>query len=400
MSRSSGQLEPSSTAPFPADVSTEATALAAVDEAARAIAGVRGIEEVLQLIVDRVRDLVEASYAALGIAGPDGRMERFITSEINAEQRRAIGPLPVGRGLLGLIIREGRAYRIPEIAAHPDSSGFPPNHPPMTSFLGVPILSQGASVGNFYLTDKVGASEFSASDQRLVELFARHAGIAIDNARLHVKVQRLAVAEERDRIGRDLHDGIIQSLYAVGLSLEDVPELMTEAPDEASGRIDAAIESINLSIRDIRNFIYGLRPEALDGSQVVAGLAAMAEELRHGGLTDVLVDLDPAADPGLSPEAGAELLHLVREALSNAVRHARARRIGIDLRATADGSILEISDDGNGFDPTGTPAAGHHGLANMRARAAALGGRLDITSTAGEGSRITVSLPRTTGARS
>jgi signal transduction histidine kinase len=400
MSRPSGQLEPSATAVVPADVSTEATALAAVDEAARAIAGVRGIEEVLQLIVDRVRDLVEASYAALGIAGPDGRMERFITSGIDAEQRRAIGPLPVGRGLLGLIIREGRAYRIPEIAAHPDSSGFPPNHPPMTSFLGVPILSQGASVGNFYLTDKIGASEFSASDQRLVELFARHAGIAIDNARLHVKVQRLAVAEERDRIGRDLHDGIIQSLYAVGLSLEDVPELMAEAPDEASDRIDAAIESINLSIRDIRNFIYGLRPEALDGSQVVAGLAAMAAELGHGGLTDVLVDLDPAADPGLSPEAGAELLHLVREALSNAVRHARARRIGIDLRATADGSILEISDDGIGFDPTGTPAAGHHGLANMRARAAALGGRIVITSSAGAGSRVTISLPRTTGARS
>jgi signal transduction histidine kinase len=208
------------------------------------------------------------------------------------------------------------------------------------------------------------------------------------------------VAEERDRIGRDLHDGIIQSLYAVGLSLEDVPDLMAEAPDEASGRIDAAIESINLSIRDIRNFIYGLRPEALDGSQVVAGLAAMAAELGHGGLTDVLVDLDPAADPGLSPEAGAELLHLVREALSNAVRHARARRIGIDLRATADGSILEISDDGIGFDPTGTPAAGHHGLANMRARAAALGGRIVITSSAGAGSRVTISLPRTTGARS
>jgi signal transduction histidine kinase len=400
MSRPSGQLEPNATTVVPADVSTEATALAAVDEAARAIAGVRGIEEVLQLIVDRVRELVQASYAALGIAGADERMERFITSGIDTEQRRAIGPLPEGRGLLGLIIREGRSYRIPEIAAHADSSGFPPNHPPMTSFLGVPIVTKGASFGNFYLTDKIGAPEFSASDQRLVELFARHAGIAIDNARLHAQVQRLAVAEERDRIGRDLHDGIIQSLYATGLSLEDVPDLMAEAPDEASGRIDAAIESINLSIRDIRNFIYGLRPEAVDGSQVVAGLAALGEEVRHGGLIDVLVDLDPAADPGLSPAAGAELLHLVREALSNAVRHARARRIGIDLRATAGGSVLEISDDGVGFDPTRTAQEGHHGLANMHARAAAIGGRIDIHSAVGEGSRVTISLPPTTGARS
>ncbi len=382
------------------DTSPDAIALTAVDEAARAIAGVRDIDEVLQLIVDRVRDLVGASYAALGIAGPDGRIERFITSGMDPETRRAIGPLPEGRGLLGLIIREGRAYRIPSIAGHPDSSGFPANHPPMTSFLGVPIATKGVSIGNFYLTDKIGADEFSANDQRLVELFARHAGIAMDNARLHAQVRRLAVAEERDRIGRDLHDGIIQSLYGVGLSLEDVPDLMAEAPDDAAARVDAAIESINLSIRDIRNFIYGLRPEAVDGSQVVAGLAALAEELRHGGLMEVNVDLDPAADPGLTREAGAELLHLVREALSNAVRHARARRIGIELRQSPDGPVLEISDDGVGFDSTRTAVAGHHGLGNMHARAAAIGGRLDIDSAAGAGSRIILSLPPSTGARS
>ncbi len=168
----------------------------------------------------------------------------------------------------------------------------------MTSFLGVPISAKGTSIGNFYLTDKIGASEFSPADQALVELFARHAWIAIDNARLHGQARRLAVTEERDRIGRDLHDGIIQALYAVGLSLEDVLELMTERPDEAAERVDAAIESINLSIRDIRNFIYGLQPEAVDGNEFVAGLAALAEEVRHGGLVDVDVDLDPAADPG------------------------------------------------------------------------------------------------------
>jgi two-component system sensor histidine kinase DevS len=256
------------------------------------------------------------------------------------------------------------------------------------------------SVGNLYLTDKRGAAEFSVGDLRLVELFARHAGIAIDNARLHAQAGRLAVVEERDRIGRDLHDGIIQSLYGVGLSLEDVPDLMAEAPDDAAARVDGAIESINLSIRDIRNFIYGLRPEAVDGSQVVAGLAALAEELRHGGLMEVNVDLDPAADPGLTREAGAELLHLVREALSNAVRHARARRIGIELRQSPDGPVLEISDDGVGFDSTQTAVAGHHGLANMLARAAAIGGRIDIDSAAGAGSRIILSLPPSTGARS
>jgi signal transduction histidine kinase len=376
-----------------ADPSPDASALAALDEAARAIAGVLAVEDVLQLIVNRVRDLVDASYAALGIARSDGSIEQFITVGMDPETRRTIGPLPHGRGLLGLIIREGRSYRIPSIAAHPDSSGFPDHHPPMTSFLGVPITAHGQAIGNLYLTDKRGKAEFSAADQRLVELFARHAGIAIDNARLHAQASRLAVADERDRIGRDLHDGIIQSLYAVGLSLEDVPELMADTPDEAARRVDDAIESINLSIRDIRNFIYGLRPESVDGSQVVAGIAALAEELRHGGLVDVHTDLDPGADPGLTAELGSALLNLVREALSNAARHAKAGRIGIDLRRDVSGSILTITDDGVGFDPDRAPDGGHNGLANMRARAIVIGGRLDIESAAGDGTRIFLHLP-------
>jgi signal transduction histidine kinase len=394
----SGVLQPSSIGSAEAATgggfTPDATAWAAVDEAARAISSILGIEEVLQLIVDRVRDLVHASYAALGIVGTDGRIERFITAGIDPHDRLAIGALPSGRGLLGLIIREGRSYRIPSIADHPDSSGFPPNHPPMTSFLGVPVPAHGMSIGNLYLTDKRGEAEFSLSDMRLVELFARHAGIAIDNARLHAQAGRLAVAEERDRIGRDLHDGIIQSLYAVGLSLEDVPEIMAEAPDDAIERVDAAIESINLAIRDIRNFIYGLRPEAVDGTQVVAGLAALAEEVRHGGLVDVTARLDPAADPGLDAGAGAELLNLVREALSNAVRHGHARLISIELAATETGSLLVIADDGVGFDPAREVGDGHHGLGNMRARAAAVGGRFEIRSAPGDGTKVVVDLPR------
>jgi signal transduction histidine kinase len=266
----------------------------------------------------------------------------------------------------------------------------------MTSFLGVPVTAKGISIGNLYLTDKRGAAEFSPTDQRLVELFARHAGIAIDNARLHAQAGRLAIAEERDRIGRDLHDGIIQSLYAVGLSLEDVPELMDEAPDEAAERVDGAIEAINLTIRDIRNFIYGLRPEAVDGMQVLAGLAALAEEVRHGGLVDVETELDVAADPGLDPVGGAELLNLVREALSNAVRHGRAARILLSLVLVDGIPTLTVADDGVGFDPAREVSRGHHGLANMRARAAAIGGGFEIRSAPGAGARVIVELTRRT----
>lgn len=373
--------------------SLDAAALNAVDEAARAIAGLLDIEDALQLIVERVRTLVGARYAALGIMGPEGRIQRFITSGMTPHEREAIGPLPRGRGLLGLIIRKARSYRIPNIAAHPDSSGFPANHPPMTSFLGVPVTSRGQSVGNFYLTDKAGATEFTPADQRLVELFALHAGIAIDNAQLHQQAADLAVVQERDRIGRDLHDGIIQSLYAVSLSLEDVPEIMAAAPGEAGSRVDAAIDSLQGSIRELRNFIYGLRPEAFGGADVPAGIVALGEQFRYNTLADIDLDVDPEAARDLSPEQGADLLHLVRESLSNAARHSRARHLVVTFSRQEDGAVLVVADDGVGFDASAPVAPGHQGLGNMRARAEAIGATIRVESAKGEGTRIIVLVP-------
>jgi len=245
-----------------AEVARAWARLAALDEATRAIAGELDLDRVLQLMVDRVRELVEARYAAVGIGDARGRIERFITSGMSADERERIGPLPRGHGLLGTIIREGVSLRIPEIRGHPDSYGFPPNHPPMDSFLGVPVRVAGRPIGNFYLTEKVGPGEFTAQDQELVEMFAVHAGIAIQNARLHQRVQELAVVDERLRISRDLHDGIIQSIYAVGLTLEDVPDLMAEDREEATARIDRAIDRLHTTIRDIRTFIVGLEGPA------------------------------------------------------------------------------------------------------------------------------------------
>src|SRR5262245_445640 len=184
-------------------------ALYALDRATRAIAGELDLDRVLQLIVDSARELVGAEYAALGIVDDRGRIERFITSGISAELRAAIGSLPEGHGLLGTIIREDATLRIPAISRQPDSYGFPPNHPAMHSLLGVPIRVRGATVGDFYLTEKAGSTEFTSDDEELVEMFALHAGIAIQNARLHQEVQQLAVVDERLRISRDLHDGII-----------------------------------------------------------------------------------------------------------------------------------------------------------------------------------------------
>jgi nitrate/nitrite-specific signal transduction histidine kinase len=366
----------------------------ALDEASRAISELRDLDAVLQVIVDRVRGLIGSKYAALGIVDAYGFIEQFITSGISREQRERIGAPPVGHGLLGFIIREGRAYRIPEIASHPDSSGFPPNHPPMTSFLGVPVVLKGRTIGNFYLTDKIDAPEFSPDDQRLVEMFALHAAIAIENARLHGEVQRLAVVDERERIGRDLHDGIIQSLYGVSLSLEDVGDLMVEAPAEAEGRIDRAIDSLHATIRDLRNFIFGLRPELLERATLVGSLEALADELRLNAMVEVQTLLDPAAAAALGADAQADLLQVAREALSNVARHSNASAATIELRSDGRDAILILADDGRGFDPEATRSTSHQGLPNMAARIAPIGGRLIIDSQPGRGTRIIVRVPR------
>ncbi|HET7519923.1 MAG TPA: GAF domain-containing sensor histidine kinase, partial [Candidatus Limnocylindria bacterium] len=346
--------------------------LRALDAAVRGISGVLDLQQVLQLIVDRVRELVDAQYAALGIVDADGRITQFITSGITPEQRLAIGDLPHGRGLLGLIIRENRSYRVPHISEHPESYGFPPNHPPMDSFLGVPVALADEVVGRLYLTNKGGGQEFTPDDQALVETFALHAGIAIQNARLHERLQRLAVFDERDRISRDLHDSVIQMLYGVTLSLDDVPTLVQSNPEEASQRVDHAIDTLNGTIRDIRHFIFGLRPVLLDSGRLRDGLDSLADELQRNTATEIAVAGDDPEDLPLATVA--ELLAITREALSNVARHADARHASVEVAAGRDALQLKVSDDGRGIDPERSIGRAHNGLANMRARATALGG--------------------------
>ena len=368
--------------------------LAAFDASIRAMAGLLAVDRVLQVIVDRVRELVGAGYAALGIVDGEGVIEQFITSGMPRAERERIGAPPRGLGILGLIIRENRAYRIRDLMTDPRRHGFPPNHPPMHAFLGVPVAIRGRTIGNLYLTEKTGG--FTEADQQIVDLFAGHAAIAMENARLHDQVQRLAIVEERERIGRDLHDGVIQSIYAVGLTLEDVPDLMVEDPAEASRRVERAIESLDQTIRDIRNFIFGLRPQLIDGIELVEGLAALADEFRVNTMVDVELRAGPDVDGmPLSPERTLEVLSVAREALSNIARHAKATRSEI-LVATAEeghGLTLTIVDNGTGFDPDAPRGLGHLGLANMDARMTGIGGTLAIESSPDRGTRIIVGIP-------
>ncbi|HEY7702118.1 MAG TPA: GAF domain-containing sensor histidine kinase [Candidatus Limnocylindrales bacterium] len=367
-------------------------AVQALSRAIGGIASVLAVEGVLQLIVDRVRELVGARYAALGILADDRRrIERFITSGITVEQRRLLGDPPQGHGLLGLIIKEGRSLRIPDIGDHPESYGFPPNHPPMTTLLGVPVRLKNRTIGNLYLTDKGNGEEFSEDDQHLVELFAAHAGVAIENARLHEAVQYLAVVDERERIGKDLHDGIIQTLYAISLSLEDLPDLITQDVEQATRTVDRAIDTLNAAIADLRQFVVGLRPQDVDQADFFGLLAALVDQVRQNNVVEVELDI-PDERIDLPAHTRGELLQIAREALSNIARHAHATTARIIVRRLGDRLHLEVADDGVGFDASPGVPQGHLGLANMRDRAAALGGSFELGS-GGPGTTIIVTVP-------
>jgi len=365
--------------------------LEALDAATVAISQELSLERVLQIIVDSVRPLVGARYAALGIPDDRGSMERFITSGVSEEVRRAIGQQPRGRGLLGLSLRDGVAARVTDIGADARSVGFPPNHPPMRSFLGVPVRVEGRVIGNLYLTDKDGGEPFSEDDERLVESFARHAGLAIHNARMHEELRQLAVLQERERIAQDLHDGSIQSLYAVSLALEDTEELMRSEPEQATDRIDHAIEAIHGTIQEIRDFIMGLDPDSRTAVDLLAGLTALTDEFERSTLIDVELASDP--DVPLDPDETLQLIQLTREAMSNVARHAEASMVHVNVEDRREVLRLSIIDDGRGFDTGVGQRPGHHGLTNMQARAESLGGSLVIESGDG-GTRVVFEMPR------
>lgn len=366
--------------------------LEALDSALRGIAEVQSVERTLQLIVDNVRELADARYAALGIVGNFGRIDQFIVSGITPEQRVLLGAPPTGHGLLGLIIKEDRALLIDDIATDPRRYGFPEHHPEMHSLLGVPVRSRSDTIGNLYLTDKGGAPTFDEADLKLVERFALHAGIAIENARLHEEVGRLAIVDERQRISQDLHDSIIQSLYAISLSLEDLPDIMAEDRADGAARTDKAIDGIHATIRDIRNFIMGLQPELLAAADLRAGLETLAAEFRANTLIDL--ELDVQGDlPRLPRDLESNILAMTREGLSNIARHSQASRAAIQL-TRRDGTLrLTVSDNGRGFVTAEPRSLSQHGLANLTARAETLGGTLAMTTEQGAGTRLEVDIP-------
>lgn len=527
------------------------------------------LETLLERIATVACEQVQARYAALGVLGYDGKLKQFISVGMNQNEMRRIPHPPTGQGLLGAMMNTAHTIRIPEISADSRSVGFPRNHPRMRSFLGVPIRRGENQLGQIYLTEKIGHHEFTEDDERIIQMLATYAavainnartydelkqrdqaltrrnqdlallnniagvltaslkldeilhktlslvmdymevesgeiflleedkqtlrlvlhrgqaaevfwtrnrfrygegmiglvaktgeavvshdlahdmrylkdavvdagfkqmacfplassgnlvgvlsavtrsstplddhdiqvitaigswaGLAIENARLHTDARRLAVLEERDRIGMDLHDGIIQSIYGVGLVLEHARLLATEEPEKSADRIQQAINSLNHTIRDIRSYILDLRPRQFGDENILDGLRRLMMEFRVNTLAEANLNGIPDDLKDIPRGNALALFHICQEALANAAKHARPKKVDVTLWTSQERVMLEIHDNGHGFEIEKMDMTLGHGLSNMHTRAHHVGGDIEIASVVGEGTSILAWVPR------
>lgn len=545
--------------------------LATLHRASLELVGVLSLDEVLERIINLARKQAGARYAALGMLGDDGKIDRFIPVGLTKEEIRLIGDTPMGKGMLGALMEEKRTIRIPEISADSRSEGFPPHHPKMKPFLGVPIMLGKRLLGLIYLTDKDDHHEFTEADEKVIETLAAYAGVAISNAQLYEallerdqslmernqdlalinqmaaavtssqeiddivnqalsrvldyldvevgeifladesgqvfqlalhlgeaiasiwtrdsfalgegpigqvaesgkplvsinpesevgffrykviesglccvaciplatrgsvvgvmcvaakkpqnfdervldllqslgtwtglsienlrlgrQAQQLAVLEERERIGMDLHDGIIQSIYAVGLALDYAREVVNEDPMAARGKMSQAVEDLDRTIRDIRSYILDLRPRQFRGEDLVQGLEQLVNEFNANSRSKAILSGPKNGLADLPTAKATALFHICQEALANAAKHAKAMSVEVRLVTSEERVLLEVRDDGMGFDLRKMTVTLGHGLSNMHFRAQKVGGDVEINSTPGSGTTVMAWVPRET----
>ena len=345
--------------------------------------------EVLALIARRARELIGADNATIAIPTADRQELVFEVADGIAEDQLRGSRVPVGHSLTGAVFLSGESLVVEDAVADPRQGVA---HELLVSVgygaaIVVPLVAAGSVFGALTVARLQRRGAFGEGDLRVVELFANQAAVALEYSRVRDELRRLAVVEDRERIGRELHDGVIQSLFGVGMNLQATATIA--GPGEVQVRLEAAVTELDRAIRDLRNYIFGLRPGILADrqlSQVIAQLAADVEE--KAGIS-VAVEVDPRLAADLSGAAG-DIVQLVREALSNVARHSGAATCRVSLLRDEAGAILVIEDDGNGFDDRGTTPG--QGLGNLRDRAAKLGGSLSISSSAG-GTRVEMTLP-------
>ena len=360
--------------------------LRSVSQAVLAVSRQLSTRDALAVIVRSARTLVGARYAALGVPDDRGSFAEFVVAGMARAQQRAIGPLPRQHGMLAALLKSGVPERLTDIRKDPRFEGWPAAHPELTAFLGVPVKNGADVLGIIFVANKRSGT-FTAHDEELLTLFAAHAAIALTNARLFERTREVSVLQERARLARELHDAVSQRMFSIRAHARAAEMLVEKDPSRASREL-AAIGQLGAQAHaELRAVIDGLAPPELDGLADSLRRYALLAGRAHG----VEVRLSASGVPDLEPRVQAAAYRVGQEALNNALRHSGAKEISVTLSRTARRVILEISDNGTGFDPE--LASGGLGLASMRERAAAVGGTLRITSAPGAGTRVRLAVP-------
>ena len=356
-------------------------------EAVLAVAEDLDLDSVLERIVVAACGLVDARYGALGVVDEHDpeRLSSFVHYGMDAATVARMGALPTGRGILGELLRHPQPLRLDDMAKHPAASGLPEGHPPMHAFIGAPIRVRGDVFGNLYLTEKHSGGEFTADDEAAVVALAAVAGSAIANAKLSLRSRELTVVRERDRIARDLHDTVIQNLYATGLGLQAAQRSGAD-PDDVQARIARAVESIDATVKEIRSTIFALQdlPSAERGTR--ARLLAVAEEMASLLGFPPRMRLDGPIDTAVGSDLVEHLVPVLRESLTNVAKHARASSVVVRIEVVAGAVEVEVVDDGVGLPET--LRVNGMGIGNIRERAELLGGEASVASVAAGGVRV------------
>ena len=360
----------------------------ALSDVLLAVASERSVASILQQLVHAARELAGARYAALGVPDGEGAFAEFITSGMSDKLIASMGPLPRTHGLLGAMLEADRPYRTRDIHDDPRFKGWWPRaHPDMRSFLGVPIVSRSGVIGAFYLTEKLAAPEFDEDDEKLIVMLAAHAATTIENARLYERSRELSIVEERNRLARELHDSVSQKLFGLVLSAEAAGTLLDRDPGEARAELDRLRTLAQEVMEELRSLVFELRPPALESEGLATALRKHVDVLRRVYRREIHLEL--TGTPRRVPELEREVFRVAQEALQNALRHADATRLDVELAANDGRLLLTVRDDGVGFDPQAAGVRSRRlGLTSMEERAEALGGTLSIESRPGEGTTV------------
>jgi len=352
------------------------------------------LDEILHKTLSLVMDYMEVESGEIFLLEEDKQTLRLVLHRGQAaEVFWTRNRFQYGEGMIGLVAKTGEAAVSHDLAhdmRYLRDAVVDAGFKQMACF---PLASSGNLVGVLSAVTR-SSTPLNEHDTQVITAIGSWAGLAIENAHLHTDARRLAVLEERDRIGMDLHDGIIQSIYGVGLVLEHARLLAAEEPEKSADRIQQAINSLNHTIRDIRSYILDLRPRQFGDENLIDGLRRLVMEFRVNTLAEATLSGAPEDVRDISQIHALALFHICQEALANAAKHSQAKKVDVSIWTSPERIMLEIHDNGHGFEPEKMSMTLGHGLSNMHTRAHHVGGDVEITSVVGDGTSILAWVPR------